>query len=28
LLPVYQGDMTLHNVEVMPPDKSGQQKSK
>jgi Cu/Ag efflux protein CusF len=25
---VYQGDMTLHNVEVMPPDKSGQQKSK
>ena len=25
---VYQGDMTLHNVEVMPPDKSGKQKSK
>src|SRR6266542_3831516 len=22
---VYQGDMTLHNVEVMPPDKSGKQ---
>lgn len=25
---VYDGDMTLHNVEVMPPDKSGKQKSK
>src|SRR5215469_12259753 len=25
---VYSGDMTLHNVEVMPPDKSGKQKSK
>jgi Cu/Ag efflux protein CusF len=25
---VFQGDMTLHNVEVMPPDKSGKQKSK
>src|SRR5262245_60706281 len=25
---VYQGDMTLHNVMVMPPDKSGKQKSK
>jgi Cu/Ag efflux protein CusF len=23
---VYQGDMTLHNVEVMPPDKSGKSK--
>lgn len=25
---VYQGDMILHNVMVMPPDKSGKQKSK
>jgi Cu/Ag efflux protein CusF len=25
---VYQGDMMLHNVEVMEPDKSGTQKSK
>ncbi len=25
---VYTGDMILHNVEVMPPDKSGKQKSK
>ena len=25
---VYDGDMTLHNVEVMPPDKSGKPKSK
>ena len=25
---VYQGDMTLHNIEVMLPDKSGKQKSK
>jgi hypothetical protein len=25
---VFQGDMTLHNVEVAPPDKSGKQKSK
>ena len=25
---VYQGDMTLHNVEVMPPDKNAKQKSK
>jgi Cu/Ag efflux protein CusF len=25
---VYSGDMTLHNVEVMPFDKSGKQKSK
>ena len=25
---VYDGDMTLHNVEVMPPDTSGKQKSK
>jgi Cu/Ag efflux protein CusF len=25
---VFQGDMTLHNVEVVPPDKSGKQKSK
>ena len=25
---VYDGDMTLHDVEVMPPDKSGKQKSK
>jgi Cu/Ag efflux protein CusF len=25
---VYSGDMTLHNVEVMPPEKSGKQKSK
>ena len=25
---VYEGDMTLHNVEVMPADKSGKQKSK
>jgi len=24
---VYDGDMVLHNVEVMPPDKSGKQKS-
>ena len=25
---VFQGDMTLHNVEVVPPEKSGKQKSK
>jgi Cu/Ag efflux protein CusF len=25
---VFQGDMTLHNVEVVSPDKSGKQKSK
>src|SRR5262249_27587032 len=25
---VYKGDMVLHNVEVMPPDKAGKQKSK
>jgi len=25
---VFQGDLTLHNVEVVPPDKSGKQKSK
>lgn len=25
---VFQGDMTLHNVEVVPPDNSGKQKSK
>ena len=25
---VFQGDMTLHNVEVVRPDKSGKQKSK
>ena len=25
---VFQGDMTLHNVEVVPPDKSGKQKPK
>ena len=25
---VYQGDMTLHNVEVVSPDKAGKQKSK
>ncbi len=25
---VYDGDMTLHNVMTMPPDKSGKQKSK
>jgi len=25
---VYQGDMTLHNVMVMPPEKSDKQKSK
>jgi Cu/Ag efflux protein CusF len=25
---VYKGDMTLHNVEVMPPDKAAKQKSK
>jgi Cu/Ag efflux protein CusF len=24
---VYDGDMILHNVEVMPPDESGKQKS-
>ena len=24
---VYDGDMTLHNVMTMPPDKSGKQKS-
>jgi hypothetical protein len=25
---VFQGDMTLHNLEVVPPDKSGKRKSK
>ena len=28
LATVFQGDMTLHNVEVVPPDNSGKQKSK